>query len=230
MKSDFKKILRQSHSPANDVLHPFSQAWIAGDLTRAQLGKWAVQHYYFIEPIARQLALLFSRLPDPLSREQILENILGEEDPEERQIDLLLEFAGHCGVDTQNVLLAELRGEILPSTRAMRSWVWELVSIRSLAEGTAGILVGLESQTIALYPLYMDRLLDMGFDEDQLQFFRAQTDGNSEAAEKGIEVVMRYATTPELTDYAVAAVNASRQLRWAYLSGMYRAIVLGEDT
>jgi pyrroloquinoline-quinone synthase len=163
------------------------------------------------------------------ARTHLLENLLGEETPGARHPDLLLDFAQYCGVDRQYAMTAELRGEILPTTRAMRSWVWELVSHRTLAEAAAGIMVGLEGQLPTLYPLYVERLHQMGFDDDQLQFFHVHIEGDTEHAHVGLEIAERYATTPELEERATGAVRASGQLRWAFLSGMYRSIVLGKD-
>lgn len=226
--SEFQSQLETARKPTHSGMHPFTQAWVDGNLTKEQLGRWAVQHYYYIEPIAQQFAMLFSRLPDLDARTHMLENLLGEEDPNGRHPDLLLEFAGHCGVDRNFAMSADLRGEILPTTRAMRSWVWELVSVRSLAEAAAGIMVGLEGQLPTLYPKYVESLRKMGFHDDQLKFFHVHIEGDVEHAHVGLEIAERYATTPELRDRALGAVRASGQLRWEFLSGMYRSIVLGE--
>ncbi|MBK8147992.1 MAG: iron-containing redox enzyme family protein [Acidobacteria bacterium] len=223
--SDFQKQLETARQPTHSGMHPFSQAWVDGDLSREQLGRWAIQHYYYIEPIAQQFAILFSRLPDLDARTHMLENLLGEEDPKGRHPDLLLDFAEHCGVDREYATTAEFRGEILPTTRAMRSWIWELVSQRSLAEAAAGIMVGLEGQLPTLYPKYVTRLHQMGFDDSQLQFFHVHIEGDIEHAHVGLELADRYATTDDLKQRAIGAVRASGQLRWAFLSGMYDAIV-----
>ncbi|NJM52047.1 MAG: hypothetical protein HC846_00845 [Blastocatellia bacterium] len=113
MSSEFQKQLEEARKPTHSGMHPFTQAWVDGELTRKQLGLWAIQHYYYIEPIAQQFAILFSRLPDLDARTHMLENLLGEEDPKGRHPDLLLDFAQYCGVDRNYAMTAELRGEIL---------------------------------------------------------------------------------------------------------------------
>lgn len=228
-KTPFQQQLEQARQPQHSGLHPFTVAWIEGGLTREQLGQWAVQHYYYIEPIAQQFALLFSRLPDLSARQHLLENLLGEEDPNGRHPDLLLRFAAACGVDPAAAQAAELRGKILPGTRAMRSWIWELVSVQTLAEAAAGIMVGLEGQLPTLYPMYVKALKAMGFTDDELQFFYVHIEGDIQHAHIGLEIAERYATTPELQAKAIGAVRASAQLRWAFLSGTHRAIELGEE-
>jgi len=225
--SEFQKQLEVARKPTHSGMHPFTKAWVDGELSREQLGRWAIQHYYYIEPIAQQFAVLYSRLPDLDARTHMLENLLGEEDPNGRHPDLLLDFAEHCGVEREHAMTAEFRGEILPATRAMRSWIWELVSHRSLAEAAAGIMVGLEGQLPTLYPMYVDRLHQMGFDDSQLKFFHVHIEGDVEHAHVGLEIADRYATTDKLRQRAIGAVRASGQLRWAFLSGMYDAIVNG---
>lgn len=229
MASNFQQQLEAARRPTHSSMHPFSQAWVEGRLTREQIGRWATQHYYYIEPIAQQFALLFSRLPDLDARQFLLENLLGEEDPKGRHPDLLLRFAAACGLDPEAVKTAELRGEILPTTRAMRCWIWELTAVRSYAEAAAGIMVGLEGQLPTLYPKYVDALKQMGFSDDDLEFFYVHIEGDVGHAQIGLEICERYATTHELQQRALAAVRASGQMRWSFLSGMHRAIVLGEE-
>lgn len=229
MTGEFQKRLEAARRPTHSGMHPFSQAWIEGRLTREQLGRWATQHYYYIEPIAQQFALLYSRLPDLDARQFLLENLIGEEDPKGRHPDLLLRFAEACGLDRERVKTAELRGEILPTSRAMRCWIWELVSVRSFAEAAAGIMVGLEGQLPTLYPKYVERLRQMGFSDEDLQFFHVHIEGDVEHAHVGLEISERYATSPELQDRAIAAVRASGQMRWSFLSGMHQSIVLGQE-
>lgn len=229
MISEFQQRLEEARQPSHSGLHPFSQAWVEGQLTREQLGRWATQHYYYIEPVAQQFAYLYARLPDLEARQFLLENLLGEEDPKGRHPDLLLRFAAACGRDAEAVKTAELRGEILPGARAMRSWVWELVSVRTLAEAAAGIMVGLEGQLPTLYPQYVRTLKRLGFSDDDLQFFYVHIEGDVGHNRIGLEICQRYATTTELQEKALAAVRASGRMRWAFLSDMYRSIVLGQE-
>lgn len=228
--NEFHQRLEAARKPRHSGLHPFTSAWAEGRLTREQLGRWATQHYYYIEQIPQQFAILYSRLPDLDARLHMLENLLGEEDLKNgRHPDLLLQFAEACGCDPEKVKTAELRGEILPTTRAMRSWVWELVQFRTLAEASAGIMVGLEGQLPTLYPMYVQALKKMGFSDADLKFFYVHIEGDVEHAHVGLELCERYATSSELQERAIGAVKASGQLRWAFLSGMHKSIVLGEE-
>jgi pyrroloquinoline-quinone synthase len=157
-----------------------------------------------------------------------MENLLGEEMPqmpEKRHPDLLRKFARACGVSDDRIIRAEQNGEVLPTTRAMRSWIWELAGIRHIAESCAGIMVALEGQLPTLYPKYVDAMRKMGFSEDDMEFFHVHIEGDTEHAHVGLELTDRYAITAELQARALAAVHGSAELRYSMLDGIYHRVV-----
>jgi pyrroloquinoline-quinone synthase len=226
--TEFFAALEAARQPKHGGGHIFSRAWAAGELSRAQLGEWAIQHFYYIDPIPQQFAQLYARLPDLDARQHLLENLLGEEMPacpEKRHPDLLRKFARSCGVSDERILRAEQNGEVLPTTRAMRAWIWELSSIRHLSEACAGIMVALEGQLPTLYPKYVEAMRKMGFSDDDMEFFHVHIEGDTEHAHIGLELTARYATSPELQERAVAAVRASAEMRFSMLDGVYANVV-----
>ncbi len=227
-QKDFFAALEAARLPKHGGGHAFSRAWAAGELSRAQLGEWAIQHFYYIDPIPQQFAALYARLPDLDARQHLLENLLGEEMPacpEKRHPDLLRKFARACGVSDERILKAEENSEVLPTTRAMRAWIWELSTIRHLSEACAGIMVALEGQLPTLYPKYVDAMRKMGFTEDDMEFFHVHIEGDTEHAHVGLELTERYATGAELQVRAIAAVRASAEMRFSMLDGVYSHVV-----
>lgn len=228
-QAEFFAALEAARQPKHGGGHAFSRAWAAGELSRVQLGDWAIQHFYYIDPIPQQFAALFARLPDLDARQHLLENLLGEEMPNapgKRHPDLLRKFARACGVSDERMLRAEEAGEILATTRAMRSWIWELASVRPLGESCAGIMVALEGQLPTLYPKYVEAMRKMGFTEDDMEFFHVHIEGDTEHAHVGLELTARYATTAELQSRAIAAVRASAEMRFSMLDGIFNRVVL----
>ena len=226
--TEFFAALEAARQPKHGGGHIFSRDWAAGELSRAQLGEWAIQHFYYIDPIPQQFAQLYARLPDLDARQHLLENLLGEEMPacpEKRHPDLLRKFARSCGVSDERILRAEQNGEVLPTTRAMRAWIWELSSIRHLSEACAGIMVALEGQLPTLYPKYVEAMRKMGFSDDDMEFFHVHIEGDTEHAHIGLELTARYATSPELQERAIAAVRASAEMRFSMLDGVYANVV-----
>ena len=228
-KKQFWAALEAARQPSHSGLHPFSEAWAAGDLTREQLGEWAVQHYYYIRPVPQHFALLYSRLPDLDARQHLLENMLGEEmpeQPEKRHPDLLVKFGMACGTSRNYIVDGEDENRILPTTRAMAAWTWELTAVRHVSEACAGIMVALEGQLPTLFPKYVAAMERMGFSDDDLEFFHVHIEGDVEHAQTGLELTARYANTPERQKRALNIVRATAELRYSMLSGIYDKLVV----
>jgi pyrroloquinoline-quinone synthase len=217
----FYAALEDARKPRGSKGHPFSQAWAAGRLSREQLGKWAIQHYHYIAAIPPQFAALYSRMPDEQGREMLMENLVGEEPPhapDKSHPRLLLKFARACGLKDEDLTGAELRGDILPGTRAMRAWIWELATLRPMHESCAGIMVALEGQLPTLYPGYISAMEKLGFTEDELEFFHVHVENDDEHAEVGLQLCHRFADTPVKQQMAIQAVRASAGLRYNMLT------------
>ncbi|MFN7174216.1 MAG: TenA family transcriptional regulator [Thermaurantiacus tibetensis] len=228
-KEEFFRALEAARQPRGSGGHPFSRAWAEGRLSRAQLGQWATQHYYYISAIPQQFAALFARMPDEDGRHLLMENLVGEEmphAPEKSHPNLLLRFAEACGLEASAVKAAEQRGQILPATRAMRAWIWELSSIRPLGQSCAGIMVALEGQLPTLYPTYIAAMERMGFTPDDLEFFHVHVENDVEHAAVGLELCDRYCPTAAEQNLAIEAVKTSAALRYNMLSEMEAAILL----
>ena len=228
-QTDFFAALENARAPVHSGGHPFSRAWANGELSLKQIGAWAVQHFYYIDPIPQQFGHLFCRLDDLEARQHMLENLLGEENPahpEKRHPNLLVKFGKACGLKDEDFHAAELKGNVLPSTRAMRAWIWEMVNVRHLAEAAAGIMVALEGQLPTLYPKYVEAMKKMGLTDDDMEFFHVHIMGDVEHADLGLRITHHYATTPELQQKALACVRASTEMRWRMLDGIQDAFVM----
>ena len=226
---EFVKELENARKPKGSIKHPFSVAWANGELTREQLGMWAIQHFYYIDAIPPQFAALYSRMPDMEGRLMLLDNLIGEDMPDapgKSHPQLLLNFAAHCGFASDVVVAAEEDGKILPTTRAMRAWIWELAKVRPLEQACAGIMVALEGQLPTLYPTYIDAMRKMGFTDEQLEFFHVHVEADVEHADVGLRLCYQYADTREKQKLAVAAVAASAGLRYSMLNGVYEMLQL----
>ena len=228
-EQDFYDALEAARKPKGSIAHPFSRLWAEGALSRHQLGLWAIQHYYYISVIPQQFAALYARMPDPLGRHLLIENLVGEEmpeTPEKSHPNLLLKFARACGFEPETVEAAEARGEVLPGTRAMRAWIWELATIRPIHEACAGIMVALEGQLPTLYPKYIAAMEKLGFSDDDLEFFHVHVENDVEHAAVGLELCHKYADGGEKQAMAIEAVKGSAALRYQMLSEIHDALVV----
>lgn len=224
----FVEKLEAARTPTGSAKHPFSVAWANAELSREQLGLWAIQQFNYIDAVPQQFAALHSRMPDVEGRLLLLDNLLGEEmldTPEKSHPNLLLKFAGACGLDIEAVKRAEEDCLILPSTVGMRAWIWELATRRTMAEAFAGIMVALEGQLPTLYPPYIEAMQKIGFTDDDLEFFHIHVVADVEHARVGLELCYKYAETESLQKLAINAVHTSASLRFRMLDGIYDHVV-----
>lgn len=110
--SEFKLALETARKPRHSGTHPMSAAIASGQLSRRQLGEWAKQHYYYIEVVGQMFGMMYVRAPHTDARLHILENLAGEEIQGTRHPDLLVRFAEACGLSRDEILTAEVNGQI----------------------------------------------------------------------------------------------------------------------
>ena len=222
--SPFRTELENAVNARHSRLNPFTEKWVNGELTRGQLGSWAKQHYQYVSQFARWCATVYGDCPDSDARDFLLENII-EEEAGTKHVDLLIRFAEACGVSR-----AQVEGTAqLPTTRALTAWCYETAH-RPFTEAAAGLLVGLESQVPGIYRRNLPPLKSLyGFTDREGEFFAIHIEADEIHGERGYEIVETYSTTPEMRRHAVEAVRQATEMRWQYMSGLYRSYVLKED-
>ena len=222
--SEFRKRLEAAVNARHSRMNPFTEKWVKGELTRAQLGAWAAQHYQYVSQFPRWCATVYGECPDPDARDFLLENII-EEESGTKHVDLLIRFAEACGVSRTEV---ERTGQ-LPTTRALTAWCYEMAH-KPFTEAAAGLLVGLESQVPGIYRRNLPPLKPLyGFSDHEIEFFAVHIEADEVHGERGYEIVETYSTTADQRERAVDAVRQATQMRWQYMTGLHRAFVLKEE-
>ena len=204
-KSPFRQRLEAAVAAKHSRMNPFTEKWVKGELTRAQFGAWASQHYQY-------------------ARDFLLENII-EEESGVKHVDLLIRFAEACGVSRKEVETAQQ----LPTTRALTAWCYE-TSQRPFHVAAAGLLVGLESQVPGIYQRSLPPLkTHYGFTDHEVEFFAIHIEADEVHGERGYQIVERHSTTPEKQAEAAEQVRQATEMRWQYMTGLHRTYVLKED-
>src|SRR5215510_5846042 len=216
-KSPFRGKLEAAVSARHSRLNPFTEKWVKGELTRAQLGAWAAQHYQYVSQFPRWCATVYGTCPYSDVRDFLLENII-EEESGTKHVSLLIRFAEACGVSRPDVETARQ----LPTTRALTAWCFEMAH-RPFYEGAAGLLVGLESQVPGIYKRNLPPLTSRyGFREHEVEFFSIHIEADEVHGDRGYEIVEQYADTDEKRAVVVEAVRQATEMRWLYMSGLHR--------
>ena len=157
-KSVFREHLEDAIQKKHSKTHPWSEAWVSGQLDRRLLAEWTRQHYHYVSYFPQWLATVFANCDKDDVRHFLAENIFEEEGfaadspefPAIKHTELLLQFAEHCGMSRQQVIDAQKNGELLAGTLGLQSWCYRQ-SHRPFLEAMAGLLVGLESQVPQIY-------------------------------------------------------------------------------
>lgn len=227
-KSEFRRELEEAIQQRHSKVHPWSEAWVAGRLTRRLLGEWTKQHYHYVDPTVRLYGRILSNCPDEEARALILESLNEEEGvlgtegfAPARHAELLLQFGEHCGMPRDEIKNAPQRGEVLPETLGLQSWCYRQ-SHRPFVEALATIFVGLESQVPQIYARTTPPLVEKyGFTEEEIVFFRLHIVADEEHGERGFEIVDKYADTPALRTSCLRLVKEATVMRRLYLDGLY---------
>jgi pyrroloquinoline-quinone synthase len=231
-KSAFRQALEEAIEQRHSAVHPWSEAWTSGKLNRRLLGEWMKQHYHYVSHFAEWVAVVYANCPHPDVQHFLLENVTEEEGlvgmggaAPVRHSDLLLEFGEVCGMPRDEVLNAQIKGELLPETLGLQSWC-TVQSRKPFVEALSGLLIGLESQVPKIYSKTTPPLLEKyGFSEDEVTFFSIHIVADIEHGEKGFEIVEKYATTDEQREICVRIVKEATMMRRLYLDGVYRKFI-----
>ncbi|PSR24505.1 MAG: aldehyde dehydrogenase [Sulfobacillus thermosulfidooxidans] len=228
--NDFRTRLEEAVAGRHSQQHPFSKLWMEGQLTKEQFGEWVRQHYHYVGHFSEWLGTMFGDCKDQDVRDFLLQNMWEEELAATRHTELLLRFGEACGMPRDEVIYAEERGTLLPSTEAFASWCRMVANKYETWEAAAALIVGLESQTPAIYQRQVPVLEEKyHFDDYELEFFYIHITSDVVHGERGYQIVERYADTPEKQERALQLVNRAAKHRWLYMSGLYRKAVLGEE-
>jgi pyrroloquinoline-quinone synthase len=90
--------------------------------------------------------------------------------------------------------------------------------------------VGLESQVPGIYKRNLPPLrTHYGFNDREVEFFAIHIEADEVHGERGYQIVERHCATDAMKDEALDQVRQAAEMRWQYMSGLYRAFVAKED-
>ena len=223
--SPFRTQLQDAVNARHSRMNPFTEKWVNGDLTRSQLGAWARQHYQYVSQFARWCATVYGSCPDPDARDFLLENII-EEESGTKHVDLLIRFAEACGTTRERVTDPR---NMNPVTRGLQGWCYATAMREHFAVATAALVVGLESQVPTIYRKQLPPLLEKyGFTEDETEFFDLHITSDEVHGERGYQIVLDHADTPDLQQRCLELVRAGAEMRFSYTKALYDTYVAPE--
>src|SRR3979490_1724204 len=156
-KSAFRLALEEAIEQRHSAVHPWSETWTSGKLDRRLLGEWGKQHFTYGSHFSEWLGACYATCPPWDVQHFLLENITEEEGfvgsgdfAPVRHSELLLDFAETCGMKRDEILAAQVKGELLPETLGLQSWC-AVQAQKPFVEALSGLLTGLEGQGHGTY-------------------------------------------------------------------------------
>jgi len=123
------------------LAHPFYQRWLAGDLTRDDLRRYAAQYFRFEAAFPGYLCQVLAKLDTAADRRVLLQNLVDEEGGPETHLELFVRFANALGLTRDDLE----RTPVTESTQALLETFDDATRHGSAAEGLV-TLYAYESQ------------------------------------------------------------------------------------
>lgn len=220
-KTAFRIELEAAVAGKHSQASPFSVAWAEGRLTKDHFAFWVGQHLHYVGHFSEWLGAMFADCPYKDARDFLLQN-MWEEEMGTPHTELLIRFGEACGWTREQIL--ELPP--LPTTDGLRYWCEMLAKSHDFLGASAALIVGLESQTPGIYIKQLPPLREKyGFSEDDTIFFDVHISSDVVHGERGYQIVENYATTRDEQLRCLDLVHKATEMRWAYMDGLYRAVV-----
>ena len=203
--------------------HPLTDAWASGQLTKEQLGRWAVEHFYYTHDLHTFFGRILANCGEQEGRDMELDNLADEQNPADPHNRQLRDFIDACGLKSETLIGLTA----LPTTQALRDWLLLLCEKRSWQEAAGGFHVGMEAQLAPICDRLVPALRDFyHFDEHTIRFFVTHQTADLEHGGRALRVVDKY-TPAKLQPKVLQAIQEGTEKRWLYFDGVYITQVLG---
>lgn len=220
--TNFAEELEQTVRSRHSRVHPFTERWVKGELTRDQLGQWSIQQWHFIGNFSQYMAGVYARCPQRDVRDYLLENMWEEELTATRHSDYLVRFAAACGIDREKFMATAP----LPTTEALVDWCRTRAFYDHWLIAAAALNIGLESQVVGIMERVTPPLTEKyGFATADIGYFEVHWKTDRIHSARAYDLVSKYADSPELRSQCLARVARATEMRWLFTDGIYQAFV-----
>lgn len=213
--------------------HPFFDLWSEGRLTKAQMGYYLVQHARMTRDGLRAYGLCYVKAPRDV-QDHILSNLAEETGAksltEETEvvdhgslIDAWTEECGYTRADCDAF-------ESVAGAEAIRHH-WMHLAYQYPWPVFLSAMTVLESQEIGIQSRVVPALhRHYGYKpgDRRIHFFEEHYEADQIHAQRNFQYLDRYVQDPDLWAVCVEHAELICKLRWLYMNGIHRHIVLGE--
>ncbi len=214
LREQLDAIVAQKHL----LTHPFYVAWTEGKLTRDHLKQYAKQYFHHVLAFPTYISAVHYNTPHLSVRQELLENLVGEEQGEKNHPALWRNFAVALGADAEELETAEK----LATTTNLIDTFRRLCLHSPFYAGLAALHV-YESQIPEVASVKIDGLKQFyGMDNPaDYEFFSVHQVADIYHAESTAKLIEAYAVTPEQQAEVKQVAETAATALWQFLDGVY---------
>ena len=230
-REEFRTALEKAMEGRQAKDASFSRAWAEGKLQRHHFARWAENHYHYVGPFADYMAIINARTPDDCTDARTSSSRTCTRRNRRRPPRTCSSGSPGLRRPAERVMDPH---SMTPMTRGLQSWCYAIAYREHFAVATAALVVGLESQVPSIYRKQYPVLVDpdvYGFTEEEAEFFDLHITSDEVHGERGYQIVLDHANTPELQQRCLEVVRDGADMRFAYTKALYDTYVkpdLGE--
>lgn len=200
------------------LTHPFYVAWTEGKLTREHLREYAKQYFHHVLAFPTYISAIHYNTPHLSVRQELLENLVGEEQGEKNHPALWRNFALALGATE-----AELEETpLLETTRNLINTFREVCLQSPFYAGMAALYT-YESQIPEVATVKIDGLKQFyGMDNPaDYEFFTVHQVADVYHTESTAQLIEEYAVTEAQQAEVVQTAKTAADALWRFLDGIY---------
>lgn len=213
IENDFKARLL-SYENGYHIHHPFNLAMYEGQLSKEQIRAWVLNRFYYQINIPIKDAAVMSNCPIQAERMRWIQRMIDHDgqNPGEGGIEAWLRLGEACGVNRE--LMLEQKN-VLPGVRFAVDAYVNFARHAPWYEGACASLTELFAPKIHKQRLSTWPNKYTWIDQDGLQYFRNRVSQANRDVEHGLEVTLKYFTTPEQQDRACEILQFKLDILWS---------------
>ncbi|MGZ3498476.1 MAG: pyrroloquinoline-quinone synthase PqqC [Vulcanimicrobiaceae bacterium] len=196
--------------------HPFHQRLVAGELTPPQVQSWVANRYYYQLVIPVKDAYILASLPDAAHRRVWIERIHDHDGVGDREggTRMWIELAKAVGLDENDVRSERL---VAPGTRFAVDAYVNFARTKPWLEAVASSLTELFGPPVMARRVEAIVANYPWIDRSGLAYFEKRMTLAKRDADTALAWVLEHATTRELQDRCVAALQFKCDVLWSIL-------------
>lgn len=202
--------------------HPFHRRMHEGALSRAELGRWVANRYYYQTRIPIKDAIILSKSEDPAFRRMWIQRVHDHDGTERDEGGLVRwqRLGDAVGLDRGELLSYKA---VLPGVRFACDAYVHFVRDATLVEAVASSLTEFFAPDLMVKRIAAWEKHYPWVERSGLDYFRSRVTQGRRDSEQAIAFVIAHARTAELQERCVAALVHKTEILWHLLDAVQMA-------